>query len=104
MTALERIAAERAKQCERWGPSHDDQHHRGELALAAGCYALHHTDAVVYRPGCRFPWPFEQRFDRRFEYDAVHRLVLAGAFIVAEIERIERLRARGEPLEERLEL
>lgn len=84
------IRAERDRQRsdEGWTPEHDDAHERGEMALAAGCYALNaaqerFVDGVVpiFWPWAREWWkPKSRRRD----------LVRAAALIVAEIERMDR--------------
>lgn len=86
---LDEIAAERHRQVmsEGWSAEHDDNHNGGELAKAAACYAI----------GCPLFWPWDERWwnpkgERR-------NLIRAGALIVAEIERLDRLacRPQGEP-------
>jgi hypothetical protein len=91
--ALEDIAAERDRQIktERWTPKHDDMHSREELAIAAACYALgtagvydHRSDRVAML----WPWGpkrWKPSDNRRRD------LVKAGALIVAEIERLDRV-------------
>ena len=87
------ILAERNRQMdvEGWSLGHDDTHANGELACAAGCYALH---AGMPEPG-QVPsgiapqdWPWSAEWwkpqDRRRD------LVRAAALIVAEIERLDR--------------
>lgn len=93
------IAAERKRQIsdEGWTPEHDDAHHHGELAKAAACYA---TGAnALYRVGENIRgngtisvplWPWDAEWwkpgtDRR------RQLIKAGALIVAEIERLDRI-------------
>lgn len=94
--ALADIAVERRRQVEAegWTPEHDDQHAKGEMASAAACYALPqgqrwNLDARDYRKIIEHIWPWHARWwkpgDRRRE------LVKAGALIVAEIERFDRL-------------
>jgi hypothetical protein len=82
--AIQEIAAERGRQIEveGWPPEHDDAHDENQLAYAAACYAVGmpmdgywQWDASWWKPGP----------DRR------RRLVKAGALIVAELERLERL-------------
>lgn len=90
MDVITEIRAERDRQRidEGWTPEHDDQHTRGEMALAAGCYSLNATeerfaDGVVpiFWPWAREWWkPKSRRRD----------LVRAAALIVAEIERLDR--------------
>lgn len=97
MSAIDDIKAERLRQMhqEHWSTQHDDRHTRGELAQAAGCYALHagQPEPAQVRPGyAPQDWPWEARWwkpkDRRRD------LVRAGALIVAEIERLDRAAAR----------
>lgn len=84
--ALRDVAAERRRQIEveGWTPEHDDVHARGQMAQAAACYALFNT----YPTPTMWPWgpawwkPTENH--RR-------NLVRAGALILAEIERLDRL-------------
>jgi Lar family restriction alleviation protein len=95
------IAAERRRQIEveRWAPEHDDKHERGEMASAAGVYALaagsHDYRWVLrgspvndYLAAAMKLWPWDVSWfkptDRRRD------LVKAGALIVAEIERLDR--------------
>lgn len=88
--ALDDIAAERQRQIvdERFTAEHDDEHPGGEMAMAAGCYAI---TAGLPKESVRirnryWPWfldwwkPSTPRRD----------LVKAGALIVAEIERLDR--------------
>lgn len=85
--ALADIAAERRRQIEveGWTPANDAAHSLGELAQAAACYA----DPSVRpdRPPANWPWHSKwwKPKDRRRD------LVRAGALIVAEIERLDRL-------------
>lgn len=90
MDVIAEIRSERDRQRsdEGWTPEHDDKHDKGEMALAAGCYALNgaperFADGVVpiFWPWAREWWkPKSRRRD----------LVRAAALIVAEIERIDR--------------
>jgi hypothetical protein len=101
-TALGSIAAERARQIsvEGWTPEHDDGHGDGALAIAAACYAA--PRAVTHRhvlEDRRSPpvhagqrhlvWPWD--FDWWKPKAERENLVRAGALIVAEIERLDRL-------------
>lgn len=98
---LSEFAAERQRQfdVEGWSIDHDDEHSRGEMALAAGSYAIvagfNETSRVNFtsrnRDGERTPWPnwpwspeWWKPKDRRRD------LVRAGTLIVAEIERLDR--------------
>jgi len=83
VSVLNEIAAERQRQqtTEGWTAQHDDAHSRGEMADAAACYA-----ATTYIFHALWPWGNEccKPKDRRSD------LILAGALIVAEIERLDR--------------
>ena len=92
-TAIGLIAQEREKQRQRWGDEHDDKHTNGELAIAAACYAVDKTHAMVIgetESGVRDAWPFEPEADNRQSYPRERALVVAAAFLVAEIERLRR--------------
>lgn len=116
-TGAELIAAERQRQIEKenWTPEHDDQHHTGDqLAMAACCYAApepiyirrDRNGAIVFGD----PWPFFRTIDtarsageyspvvvkdgdKREKHSRLQRLVIAGALIAAEIDRLQRLEA-----------
>lgn len=93
---------ERQKTVEGWTPEHDDEHDDGELARAASAYALNaglpkrfETLAKALRGehGAIWPWhpawwkPTTSRRD----------LVKAGALILAEIERLDRISPPVQP-------
>ena len=88
--ALYDLLAERLRQVddEGWSPEHDDQHAVGELAAAAACYC-HPEPCMDDTRGVPFSWPWVRRWwkptDRRRD------LVKAGALILAEIERLDRI-------------
>lgn len=75
------VLAERSRQIEAegWTTEHDDQHSNGEMARASACYALNNA--------ANWPWSISwwKPSDRR------RNLVKAGALIIAEIERLDRL-------------
>ena len=114
------IAAERRRQIEGegWSNEHDDEHDDESLAMAAACYALP-TEAsfVVYAreeiedgqeirsfhtfdpwpwwneiEGPRGGWDREAAWDKRTEHDKRRRLVIAGALIAAELDRLQRVK------------
>lgn len=101
-TALADIRDERCRQMhvEGWSTEHDDRHGKGEMAMAAACYAaperMFKADVLVgraYEPFTTYSdaWPWEDRWwkpkDRRRD------LIRAAALIVAEIERLDRAAA-----------
>lgn len=100
--AFNLIAAERLRQITAKGftHEHDDLHIGGELAAAGASYALY---AGFQNAGCDADdlkaekrsiagndWPFE-RASFNPDAEAIDNLVKAGALIVAEIERLQRL-------------
>ena len=85
------VLAERRRQIEAegWTPEHDDEHSKGQLAAAAACYAL----ASIGIKGnedvqIRF-WPWDDGWWR--PSNRRRDLVKAGALILAEIERLDRM-------------
>lgn len=89
------IAAERRRQVEveGWTPEHDDEHRAGELARAAGCYAIgadHRREPPARRTsmGRQSYWPWDAAWwkPKRRRHD----LIRAAALIVAELERMDR--------------
>ncbi|GGJ13984.1 hypothetical protein [Neoroseomonas lacus] len=97
MTVIDEIAAERRRQIEGegWSPERDDSvQSDGQLAAAAGCYALHAAGIRLMAHAPRAPrnWPWHPSWwkpkDRR------HDLIRAAALIVAEIERLDRAMAK----------
>ncbi len=90
------IYAERVRQLEKegWTPDHDDREHQhGELSMAAAAYAV--SDKVAFSSKGRSPhlallWPWAEKWwkpkTRRRD------LIRAGALIVAEIERLDRIK------------
>lgn len=91
--AVRDVLAERRRQVEveGWTPEHDNVQVSGEIALAAGCYAI---AAGGYAKGKVPPmWPWDLKwwkpsYGRR-------DLIKAGALILAEIECIDRAAAKG---------
>lgn len=105
--AADDVLVERKRQVEAegWTPEHDDQHDRGEMARAAGLYALiagadptnlrnaeqGYGMGDVYQEVMNRLWPWSRSW---FKSTTRRRnLVKAGALILAEIERIDRLPA-----------
>lgn len=99
MSVIDEIAAEHKRQIEieGWTPEHDDQHERGELAAAAGCYTLEGSCADI---DSKFPrkelpdgipraWPWGPQAWK--PKDIRRNLIRAAALLVAEIERLDRM-------------
>lgn len=104
---IEAVAAERKRQIEQegWTAEHDDQHTDETLALVAALYA---TPVPLYSQEIGEghilfddPWPTEwdDAWDKRDKFDRRRRLVIAGALICAEIDRLDRETA-GEHINE----
>ena len=109
MTVIEEIAAERRRCIEEkgWTPAHDDEHGDGELALAAAAYAWFAAQEPAEReraldqfkvgisrgqPTLVWLWPETWSDDHFKNHDPRRALVIAAQFIVAEIERLDRMR------------
>ena len=89
------VLAERQRQVEveGWTPEHDDEHSNGELADAAACYA---ATATAYRMRDHSVlytrlWPWDLKWWKAKRGNRRRSLVKAGALILAEIERLDRL-------------
>ncbi|WP_131753554.1 hypothetical protein [Burkholderia vietnamiensis] len=86
--AVRDVIGERCRQVDQegWTPVHDDEHDEHEMALAAIVYA---ESAVGYHASCPDTWPWSSRW---FKPTTPRRdLVKAGALILAEIERLDRI-------------
>jgi uncharacterized protein DUF3850 len=81
------IAAERARQVdmngEGWTAAHDDEHRYGEMAIVAAKLAVSGTDASVNDP-------HDLQWVRMDDKTIDRRLVIAGALLAAEIDRLRR--------------
>jgi len=95
-TAIELITAERKRQIEKegWTKDHDiKKHYDGALALAAACYAAHPVKMYckeIFASGVSFKQviPFgEYHIEKK--HNEIRRLTIAGALIIAEIERLQ---------------
>ncbi|WP_243612963.1 hypothetical protein [Shimia aestuarii] len=108
MDGIESISAERKRQIEQegWTHEHDDQHTDETLALVAALYAApfpllteeveQHDDGRSYF-AFMDPWPasWDSSWDRRSDHSRRRQLVIAGALIAAEIDRLDREGARN---------
>lgn len=114
LAGVDLIAQERQRQIEveGWTAEHDDEHAEGELALAAALYAspepLYRVSHTVLGTTFEDPWPWwnyrnydryndggveiktTRRWDKRRKHSPLRRLVIAGALIAAEIDRLQR--------------
>ncbi|HCF3848854.1 TPA: hypothetical protein NID21_000716 [Pseudomonas aeruginosa] len=97
------VQEERRRQitAEGWTPEHDDEHADGQMAQAAGCYALHAGGIGTDWPdgrqnGAALFWPWDK--DSWKPTTPRRDLVKACALALAEIERLDRAAAtQGEP-------
>ena len=86
------VLAERQRQIsvEGWTPEHDDEHHPGALPHAAAMYAVY-GGLSYYGPGNPpDDWPWTPEWWKPSTSQR-RNLVKAGALILAEIERLDRL-------------
>lgn len=95
------IQKERERQInkEGWSQEHDDKHADGSIADAAACYAsekrlFEETGIPTFR--FRDLWPWHPSWFKKSKHDRKRQLVIAGALIVAELERLGRLEAVDE--------
>jgi hypothetical protein len=102
------IAMERERQIKKegWTPEHDNAHTGFQLTLAAIAYAAAavgtEVKAKLYNlcfhkpkaPKWTDPWPWDTAFDKRKKHNRKKCLVVAGALIAAELDRLEREEAR----------
>lgn len=88
-SAIELIEEERKRQIEKgYDSKHDEKHFMGELADAASCYAMTpDTRPTELSP---FPWPWMGGWNPTPD-NRIKELTKAGALIVAEIERLQKL-------------
>lgn len=103
-SGVELIANERKRQiaAEGWSAVHDGQHAGGELADAAGCYAViaaieargpltaDHSERITEGYDSALTWPWEPE-DFKTQGGPIRNLVKAGALIAAEIDRLQRM-------------
>lgn len=88
----ELIVDERLRQQyeEGWDESHDDQHVDEELAYAAAYYACPRL------AGDTPYWPWDPEWDKSKKHSRESQLIIAGALILAELERLDRAKEAKE--------
>ena len=96
-TAIELIADERQRQIDKEGytTEHDDKHLLGEISDAAACYASKTIPVpaagISLTVNRKHGWPWEEEAWKPTPNDRMRELTKAGALIVAEMERLQRL-------------
>ena len=93
MNGTKLIELERLRQIEEegWTAEHDDAHINGELVFAAAHYALPEGYENEYAVPNLWPWIDEDdAWDKKPKHERIRQLVIAGAFIAAEIDRLQR--------------
>lgn len=93
------VLEERQRQIEKegWTAQHDDEHYLGDIALAAGSYAVNAGAALHFNGGDTslvsdsppYTWPWDSDWWK--PSNSRRDLVKAGALILAEIERLDRV-------------
>ena len=93
--AARNVLAERQRQIEAegWTPEHDDAHHDGTLAQAAGCYATWAFEGEQLPNWVPTGWPWADSWWKPSTPRL--NLIRAGALILAELERLDRASAHG---------
>lgn len=90
MSGVERIADERERQKAQWSAENDDTHTPRD-GMARTAVSLINDWSTEETPAWGIHLTTKTRGDR------VRQLTIAGALVAAEIDRLERLAARGEP-------
>jgi len=101
LAGVKLIRAERLRQIsqEGWTPEHDDSHKGKQMARAAGSYLGIYTDPDDWAaqqgelPGPFHDWPWARKWWKPSD-DPIRNLVKAGALIAAEIDRLQRKKAK----------
>jgi hypothetical protein len=93
-SALPDIVNERKKQRAKWGNTHDDAHGDQMLALNAALLTLQGTGGEIIGDESGDPFPDDWGLVAKHAGDRRQQLVIAGALIAAEIDRLDRLAER----------
>lgn len=111
LTPIEMIERERNRQITRegWSIKHDDKQNLDQLSWAAVAYVMpdpvmrfaeanmansHHASSMCLSRECLWPWPATTY--KPTPHDRMRELVKAGALIVAEMERLQRVDKENE--------
>jgi hypothetical protein len=91
--AAQDVLAERQRQIDKegWTPAHDDAHGGGEMASAAAVYALRASGHFESGVPTYWPWDFADYKPK----DNRSNLIRAGALVLAEIERLDRMEVKN---------
>lgn len=92
-TSIELIAQEREKQKLKWSEKHDESHRYGELRYVAAALCAYGTELSLTDQS---EFILEDGTDRwglceKHKDSSLDRLVIAGALILAEIDRVLKL-------------
>lgn len=106
-TGIELIAEERQRQTEveNFDLQHDEDYKHGELVGASMCYAAEYVNKnfpenekvlraqifVSYLQDWEDAWPWSDEWDKRKKHNQLRCLVISGALIAAEIDRLQNL-------------
>lgn len=84
---------DRQKTVHGWTPAHDDHHTCGEIAIAAIPYiqAAHQTDLGLLEEELLVFWPWMEN-QPNLKQPVEELLINAAALLVAELERLGRIR------------
>lgn len=103
VTSMDLVLGERLRQVvsEGFDAEHDDNEHEGgQLAMAAACYAAPVPIFTVEFCGdgdTHDAWPWGEEWDKREDHPRLKCLMIAGALILAEMDRLNRLQNRRHP-------
>lgn len=91
-TILAEFSSERGHQIsvEGYDADHDDSHTQGEIALMAATYAALAGRSSV---AAMYAWPWDEAMPKSLTSEPRRLLIIAGALILAEVERIDRAAA-----------
>ena len=93
-SGIELISNERKRQIEveGWTAEHDAIHTKGQLAIAAACYALTELSNRNSGSSCEIVfWPWARKYWKPTPKNRIKELTKAGALIAAEIDRLKNI-------------